>query len=277
MISRFKRSWYLFQSSLYVLNKDRELLIFPLISGIITITVVASFIVPFIWATSSGGDFNVTSTSWLSYVVIFLFYLLSYFITYFFNTAIVSCAIYRMKGGDPDLRGGFRAALARVREIFGWALVSATVGIFLKHIQNNSNLAGKFIAAVAGIAWSVASYLVIPIIVMEKLGPIDALKESSKLVKKTWGEQVVGNIGFAIFFILILLPMFFIIPMLTLSDNVVWYLIGITVMVIYVTLVSLIHSTLLAIFQSALYLYAREDFVPDGYDRSVLRESVSKD
>src|SRR5690606_16808748 len=143
----------------------------------LTISVVASFIVPFIWAASSGGEYNFISTTWLSYVMIFLFYLLSYFITYFFNTAIISCAIYRMKGGDPDLRGGLRAAFARIREIFGWALVSATVGIFLKHVQNNSNLVGKLVAAVAGIAWSVASYLVIPIIVMERLGPIDALKE----------------------------------------------------------------------------------------------------
>lgn len=277
MISKFKRSWYLFQSSLYVLNKDRELLVFPLISGVITLTVVSSFIVPFVWATSSGSQLDTFTTSWFSYVMVFLFYLLSYFITYFFNTAIVSCAIYRMKGGDPDLRGGFRAAFARIREIFGWALVSATVGIFLKHLQSNSNTLGKIIVSIVGIAWSVASYLVIPIIVMERLGPIDALKESSKLVKKTWGEQVVGNIGFAVFFILILLPMFVIIPMLVLSDNVVWYLIGITVMVIYITLVSLVHSTLLAIFQSALYLYAREDVVPDGYDRSVLRESVIKD
>jgi hypothetical protein len=65
--------------------------------------------------------------------------------------------------------------------------------------------------------------------------------------------------------------------MLIAFDNVVWYFIGISVLVIYLTLVSLVHSTLLSIFQAALYLYAREDFVPEGYDRTVLRESVAKD
>jgi hypothetical protein len=156
-------------------------------------------------------------------------------------------------------------------------MVSATLGIVLKHIQSRTQGISIWIVAAAGIAWSVASYLVIPIMVMEKMGPLDALKESGRLVKRTWGEQVVGNIGFGVFFSLILLPMFVIFPMLVLVDNVVWYFIGISITVVYVTLVSLVHSTLLSIFQAALYLYAREDFVPDGYERSFLRESVAKD
>lgn len=276
MLSRFKRSWYLFRASLHVLNQDRELLVFPLLSGLATLTIIATFVIPLIWV-STETVAQSSGSGWFAYASLFAFYLVSYFITYYFNTAVVSCAIYRMKGGDPDLKGGFRAATARIRQILGWALISATVGIILKHIQSKSNSIGTLIASAAGIAWSVASYLVIPIMVMEKMGPLDALKESGQLVRKTWGEQVVGNIGFGVFFSLILLPMFVIIPMLVAFDNVVWYFIGISVLVIYTTLVSLVHSTLLSIFQAALYLYAREDYVPEGYDRTVLRESVAKD
>lgn len=276
MLSRFKRSWYLFRASLHVLNQDRELLVFPLLSGLATLTIIATFVIPLIWV-STETVAQSSGSGWFAYASLFAFYLVSYFITYYFNTAVVSCAIYRMKGGDPDLKGGFRAATARIRQILGWALISATVGIILKHIQSKSNSIGTLIASAAGIAWSVASYLVIPIMVMEKMGPLDALKESGQLVRKTWGEQVVGNIGFGVFFSLILLPMFVIIPMLVAFDNVVWYFIGISVLVIYITLVSLVHSTLLSIFQAALYLYAREDYVPEGYDRTVLRESVAKD
>jgi hypothetical protein len=276
MFSRFKRSWYLFRASLHVLNLDRELLVFPLLSGLATLTIIVTFVIPMIW-TSTETLVDSSGSDWIAVVSLFGFYLLSYFITYFFNTAVVSCAIYRMKGGDPDLKGGFRAATARIREILGWALISATVGIILKHVQSKSSSLGTLIAAIAGVAWSVASYLVVPIMVMESMGPLDAIKESGRLVRKTWGEQVVGNIGFGVFFSLILLPMFVIIPMLIAFDNVVWYFIGISVLVIYLTLVSLVHSTLLSIFQAALYLYAREDFVPEGYNRTVLRESVAKD
>jgi hypothetical protein len=276
MLTRFKRSWYLFRASLYVLNQDRELLVFPLLSGVATLTVIATFVIPLIWSTGdSMGD--ASFPNWFAYMGLFFFYLTSYFITYYFNTAVISCAIYRMKGGNPDLKGGFRAANARLKHLFGWAMVSATLGIVLKHIQSRTQGISIWIVAAAGIAWSVASYLVIPIMVMEKMGPLDALKESGRLVKRTWGEQVVGNIGFGVFFSLILLPMFVIFPMLVLVDNVVWYFIGISITVVYVTLVSLVHSTLLSIFQAALYLYAREDFVPDGYERSFLRESVAKD
>lgn len=276
MLSRFKRSWYLFRASLHVLNQDRELLVFPLLSGLATLTIIASFVLPLLWATSE----SVVDSSFSGltvYAGLFVFYLASYTITYYFNTAVVSCAIYRMKGGNPDLKGGFRAATAHIKHIIGWAMVSAVVGVILKHIQSKNNFLSSMVASIAGVAWSVASYLVIPIMVMEKMGPIDALKESGRLVRKTWGEQVVGNIGFGVFFSLILLPMFVIIPMLVAYDNVIWYFMGVSVLVIYITLVSLIHSTLLSIFQAALYLYAREDFVPDGYDRSVLRESVAKD
>lgn len=105
-----------------------------------------------------------------------------------------------MQGGDPDVKGSFRAASARFKQILGWALVAATVGLLLKMIQYRASVVGKFVIGLVGITWSVATYLIIPVIVMEKVGPLDALKESGRLVKKTWGEQVSGNIVFGFFF-----------------------------------------------------------------------------
>lgn len=279
MFATIKRSYYLFRGSLHVLNLDRELLLFPLISGILTMLVMATFMLPIIYALTALNEMNPMDgiTEGVGYVILFFFYLVTYTITYYFNTAVVSCAIYRMKGGDPDVKGGFRAASSRFKEILGWALVSATVGLLLKFIQDKSKGVGKFIVGLIGISWSVATYLVIPVIVMERVGPFDALKESGRLVKKTWGEQVTGNIGFGFFFFLILLPLFFIMPMFMIVESQLAIIIGIAVVVIYVALVSLVQSTLTAIFQAALYLYAKEDFVPEGYSRSLLSDSLSKD
>jgi hypothetical protein len=279
MFATIKRSYYLFRGSLHVLNLDRELLLFPLISGILTMLVMATFVLPIIYALTALNEMNPMDgiTEGVGYVILFFFYLVTYAITYYFNTAVVSCAIYRMKGGDPDVKGGFRAASSRFKEILGWALVSATVGLLLKFIQDKSKGLGKFIVGLIGISWSVATYLVIPVIVMERVGPLDALKESGRLVKKTWGEQVAGNIGFGFFFFLILLPLFIIIPMFVVVESQVALIIGIAVIVIYIALVSLVQSTLTAIYQAALYLYAKEDFVPEGYSRSLLRDSLAKD
>jgi hypothetical protein len=279
MFATIKRSYYLFRGSLHVLNLDRELLLFPLISGLLTLVVMATFILPILFALTVLNEANPMDgiTEGVGYVILFFFYLVTYAITYYFNTAVVSCAIYRMKGGDPDVKGGFRAATARFKEILGWALVSATVGLALKFFQDRAGVVGKFVIGLIGITWSVATYLVIPVIVMDRVGPLDALKESGRLVKKTWGEQVSGNIGFGFFFFLILLPVFFIMPMFVVFESQLAIIIGITVMVIYITLISLVQSTLTAIFQAALYLYAKEDFVPEGYSRSLLRDSLAKD
>jgi hypothetical protein len=279
MFATIKRSYYLFRGSLHVLNLDRELLLFPLISGLLTLVVMATFILPILFALTVLNEANPMDgiTEGVGYVILFFFYLVTYAITYYFNTAVVSCAIYRMKGGDPDVKGGFRAATARFKEILGWALVSATVGLALKFFQDRAGVVGKFVIGLIGITWSVATYLVIPVIVMDRVGPLDALKESGRLVKKTWGEQVSGNIGFGFFFFLILLPVFFIMPMFVVFESQLAIIIGITVIVIYITLISLVQSTLTAIFQAALYLYAKEDFVPEGYSRSLLRDSLAKD
>lgn len=275
MFDTIRRSWYLFRGSLHVLNQDRELLVFPLISGILTFGIIATFVLPIIWTVESFGEEWIDGVSeTAAYSLLFVFYFISYSITYYFNAAIVSCAIYRMKGGNPDLKGGIRAASARFKEILAWALVSSTVGLILKMIQNKSNTVGKIAAGLVGVAWSVASYLVIPILVMEKKGPLDAIKASSALVKKTWGEQVAGNIGFGMFFTLILLPIFVMIPILAMTQNTVVILIMVSALVLYVALVALVQSTLTAIYQAALYLYAREDYVPEGFSRALLHDSV---
>lgn len=276
MFRRIKTSYYLFRGSLYVLNKDRELLVFPLLSGLLTIAIIATFVLPIIWAgTSLGGNWEEGVSEVFAYGILFVFYFISFSITYYFNTAIISCAIYRMKGGDPDLKGGFRAANTKVIHILAWALVSSTVGLILRFVQEKSGLLGKIAAGFVGVAWSVASYFVIPIMIMEKKGPIEALKESGLLVKKTWGEQVAGNLGMGFVFTLILLPAFIILPIIFMAQNEAFAVIGISAFVIYLVLVILLQSTLSVIYQAALYLYAREGYVPEGYSRGLLQESIT--
>jgi hypothetical protein len=258
-----------------VLNMDRELLIFPLLSGISTLVIIASFVMPVLWS-GSGNIFNSmgNSSETTIYVVMFLFYFVTYSITYFFNTAVISCAIYRMKGGDPDVAGGFRAAWSNIMPILGWALLSATIGMVLRFIQNKSNLLGKIVVGIIGVAWSVASYLVIPVIIMEKKGPIDALKVSGSLVKSTWGEQIAGNLGIGFAMVLVMIPAFILIPLFALSSSQTVLMTGFSLFFVYVILISLVQSTLTSIYQAALYLYAREDYVPEGYSRRLMQQSI---
>lgn len=277
MFTRIRRSWYLFRGSLHVLNQDRELLIFPLLSGLATLLIVASFVMPVIWSgNQSAPPMFESMPETALYVVLFMFYFITYSITYFFNTAVISCAIYRMKGGDPDVAGGFRAAWTHILPVLGWAFISATVGMVLRFIQERSNLLGKIIIGFIGVAWSVATYLVIPVIIMENKGPIEALKASGSMVKNTWGEQVVGNIGIGIAMFLVMIPAIILLFVISATSSETIIMMGVSVFFVYIVLVSLVQSTLTSIFQAALYLYAREDYIPEGYSRNLMQQSIQK-
>ena len=119
---------------------------------------------------------NFLSIQWqpspgLLFGAFFVFCLVNYFVIVFFNTALVGAATIRLQGGDPTLRDGLQLAWARKWVIFQWALLAATVGMILRMIEGRSSLTGKLIAGLIGLAWTLASFLVVPILSFEELGP----------------------------------------------------------------------------------------------------------
>ena len=205
---------------------------------------------------------------------------MNYFIVIFFNSAVVACAILRMRGGEPTLSTGINAALSRLPQIVGWALVSATVGMILRMLEDSArkrgSWVGQIVAGLLGMAWSVMTFLVVPILVVEKKGPFEAVKESAALLKKTWGEQFVGGFGFGLVFLLLALggivPIvlgFLMLPRMPLG------VLLIAVGMIYVIGLGLVQSTLQTIFQAAVYLYARDGRAPQGFDEATLGSAMA--
>ncbi|HES59462.1 MAG TPA: hypothetical protein ENO18_03435, partial [Caldithrix sp.] len=197
-MGKLSNSWELMKASWKILMLDKEMLLFPLFSGIASILVMFSFAAPLFFF-DDGALFNdmVSSENQLvQYVVVFLFYFCNYFVVIFFNSAVIICATIRMNGGDPTVKDGIRLALKRLPLIIRWALVASGVGMLLRIIEERAGLLGRIIAGVLGFAWTVTSFLVIPVMVVDKRGPIDALKESAHLLRKTWGEQLITNFSF---------------------------------------------------------------------------------
>ena len=276
-MGKLSYTWSLMGASWHVLREDKEILIFPLMSGICCLLLLASFAIPIL----ASGNWEIpdeealTEQGIMYYGPLFLFYLCNYFIIVFFNSAIIACATIRMQGGDPTVGDGFRAALARLHLIFGWALVSATVGLILRIIEDRSKTAGRIVAGLLGMAWTVVSFLVVPILVVEKKGPLQALKESTILLKETWGEQLVGNFSFGLIFFLLGIPGYILIALGIFSGSVVAIVICTILAVIYLIVIALIQSALQAIFQAAVYLYARDGGAPAGFDQGLLADSMT--
>ena len=135
-------------------------------------------------------------------VFAFVFYLVQYFIIFFFNSALVGAAMIRLDGGDPTVRDGLRIAELAHRADIGYAAIAATVGLILRLIEERLGLIGRWIAGLLGIAFTIATFLTVPILVSRDVGPIEAVKESATLLKKTWGENIIGNAGMGVVFFL---------------------------------------------------------------------------
>ncbi|HST06441.1 MAG TPA: DUF6159 family protein [Chloroflexia bacterium] len=280
MFSTFSRSWELVKQSFNVLKSDRELLLFPLISmiGVILVTIV--FSIPLFFSgllqNVTEGDSGSSSASILGYVLLFLFYLVMYTIIIYSNVALVGAAMIRLKGGNPSISDGLKVANSKLGRILGYAAISATVGVVLSAIRNKNNLLGSILAGVINFAWSVLTFLVVPVLVVEDIGPVDAIKRSGTLLKKTWGEQIVANGGIGVVFGLIGFLLILIIggPLLALgisSQSFVLIAFAIVAMILIGAVIGLISSALTGIFQAALYNYATTGEVNRAFDPALLQ------
>ena len=200
MFERLSRSWGLVKASASVLQQDKELLLFPLISMGALVLVVASFAAPvfglgILDGISGGGDERVSAGL---YVVGFLFYFSQYFVIFFFNAALVGAAMIRLDGGNPTLGDGLRIATSKIGAIAGYALIAATVGMILRAIQERVGFIGKIIVGMLGVGWTVATYLVVPVLVARDVGPIDAIKESATFSRTPGARMSSGKPGWAL-------------------------------------------------------------------------------
>jgi hypothetical protein len=279
MFDRISNGWSLAKQSWEVLKLDKELLLFPLVSGIACLMVLASFAVP-LYGTgyyetvmNEGADGAQNPIAW---VILFAFYFVNYFVIVFFNTALIACAIIRFRGGDPTVADGLRAAGNRLPQIAAWALVSATVGIILRAIESRSERAGQFATALLGGAWSIATYFVVPVLVVEKVDPITAVKRSFAVLRKTWGEALSANFGIGLFtflgMLLALAPL--ILGFMALANGMTAVgVAGIVCGILGMITVSLVSSALNSILLGALYLYAADGEVPQQFDGGILRDA----
>jgi hypothetical protein len=278
MSSRFSRSWSLMKASGTVLKQDKELMVFPLLSVISTVLVAATFIVPLI-ASGAMDRLGDESESQVGLAVIaFLFYLSQYFVIFFFNAALVGAAMIRLDGGDPTVADGLRIARAKALPILGYAAIAATIGLILRAIEERAGFVGRWIAGLFGVAFTVATFLAVPILVTRDVGPVSAVKESAALLKKTWGENIIGNAGLGFAFFLIYLAIFTVGAALayfalTLTKSGTLALVVAGIGVIAVVCLALFHTALQGVYSAALYRYASTGEGGAYFDDSLLNEA----
>ena len=198
-------SWEIAKRSWAVLRADKTLAWFPVLSALGSLAVIAAlgglFLAAGIDDTSSG-----TSLQPMGYVLIVIAYLALAMVQTYFLAGLVAGADRRLRGQDSTLRGALEIANSRLHRLLPWAVVTATVTMILQAIEERFGLIGTIVARLLGLAWTLVTFLVVPILVLEDLGVGDALKRSKDLFKKTWGENVIGQFGLGFIGFLLALP-----------------------------------------------------------------------
>jgi hypothetical protein len=272
MFEKFSRSWELVKASAGVLRSDKELMLFPLISGAATLVVMATFLIPVFALRIFEQGIGVGGV-----VLGFLFYFCQYSVIIFFNCALVGAAMIRLDGGDPSLRDGFDAAKSRLPSILGYAAIAATVGVILQGLKNkDNNFIVRLIGSGLGAAWTLATFLVVPVLVSRDIGPIDALKESVALLRRTWGENAIGNVGIGAAFGLITFLFLLVGAGLTFAAYHVSLPLAIGIGVVFllgVLLLGIYQAALSGVYSAALYRYAVSHEAPAAFRGAMLEDA----
>lgn len=286
MFAKFGRSWELFKQSFAVLRSDKTLVVLPILSTISALLVLATFAIPLAlsvdWAAfqnaHDGKDIQEHLQPW-HYVVLFLFYFANFFVITFFNSALVACAIAKFKGEPSSVSDGLKLAVNRLPQIFAWSAVAATVGVALQAIQDRLGFVGKIIINLIGMVWTIATFFVVPVLVVEKVGPIAAVKRSVDILKKTWGETLISNLGLgAVGGVFTLVGVVLLVGAIAVSIALETVWVAVIVGVLFLVgmfALALITSTLKGILLAATYQYAATGAVPSGFDANLLQNAFS--
>ena len=299
-MNRFERSWSLFKSSLNVILRNKELLIFPIFISAATLVIFLFFFAPAVlWPTgfsyfsaehwhaladkyfrSFGTEKNPHfSLSPFAGAYIAFLYFVSMFVATFFNVAFYNEILEALNGQPVSLARGLRFACSRWKAILMWALFAGLIGLIIKVIEQRFEIVGRIIARLIGVAWSIASVFVIPVIVREEstMNPIVMLKKSATTLSNAWGEGLIGYIGIGAVNTIVFISSVAVIMVagfLSAQLHNFW-LFGLVLAGWFVAMViwSYLMNVASLVYKGALYLYAAEGVISEPYDQDMLNSA----
>lgn len=248
--TRLSNGWAIAMNSFAVLKENRQLIIFPILSGISMVLVIGSFVTIVLAASGWDGQVIEEQNQVVRYSIVFAYYLVNYTVIIFFNTALVHCTHLYFTGREVTVRKGLQFSLSRMGAILSWSVFAATVGTLLRVLQDNLGRIGKFVTGLIGIVWTVSTFFAVPVIAYENLGPLATFKRSATLVKEKWGEGLGATFSFGILQFLGIL-------LLTIPAFIIGYFIhpiaGIVVFALGVFTILVVIDAAKVIFISAIY------------------------
>jgi Family of unknown function (DUF6159) len=270
-MAKFLRSWSLVKSSFRLLRHDRKLLVLPLVSLITIGLSGAAWLVtvwsvhPLVQTRTVFDGFGMKEKTGLSLtpltiaMLAFGFAVLT-FVSMFFNAALIYGANQRLSGQEPTLRSSLRGAGKHVGPIALWALFSATIVVVARGAAQRAGLLGRIVISIVGTLWAVATFFVLPILIIEGASVNEAFDRSKSMVRRTWGEQVIGNAAISYLFGPVMLITMIIVGLGAIFVS-YWLLLLLPFVLLAVITLS---NAVSVVFSTVLYHFANSGFVPAG-------------
>jgi hypothetical protein len=216
---KLQRSWQLFVRSMLVIRDHPKLLIFPVVTGLLTLGIAVFFLAPAALVVAAphwieGGRIRALADSIgvarvkhgnafnfqimpLGGMLLAVLYLVNMFLATLNSVAFNSEILEALSGRAVSIRHGFAVALSRWKAVLFWSLLAGAVGLVIRKLEEKFSFIGKLVLGWIGLAWSVASIFAIPVLVREPslVNPFRVLGRSAETIKRTWGEMLSGFIG----------------------------------------------------------------------------------
>ena len=263
-MQRMRNSWELGKISWTVLRSDKTLALFPVLSAIASLVIFGVFaaLVGLTGVDTTKGNESLQA---MGYVFIGVGYVALAFVTTYFQAGLVSGANEVLNGRSATVGESLAAANAKLHRILPWALASATVSIAISAIEELAGFVGVIVSRLLGAAWAVVTFLTIPVIVLEDLGPWNALKRSGTLLKQTWGENLAAQMGFGFLGMFAALPGIALIAGGIATGSLVVAIALGAVGAVWLITVMVVLSAMSGIFRTALYRFAVDGTAPPAF------------
>lgn len=271
---RIKTGWRIFTHCIHLLNGNRYLLRYYLMTWALVIALNAVFIA-FFWIVNP--DFYASDTSW--YLIGFGMYLIIYCVINFYAAALARNILDIYEGQRKPYAEYTRAARAKFWPIFIYSLLSALIGILLEYVIERLGWVGRIISWLIGTAWSVATMFTLPVIMDSDSSAPSAIKQSWGLLKKTWGPGITAKVSAAVPITLLQIAHVFVcFALLWPAVAIGWF--AVLVLLLWYLFVSItlavIGSYASNFINAALYYYATKGEVPPSFDAEMLNQILVK-
>lgn len=269
IVRRINRSIVLFRVSLGVLREHRSLIAFPMVSLLATLVVVAGFIGPVFGLLAHAGNPGPVGD-----VILACGYVALSCVTVFCNAALIHSANVALSGGTPSFRDGFDAAASRKGAVLAWGAFSGTVSLLLRAAEQRLGPLGRIFAALGGLAWNMVAFIVLPVIVLDGISPQAAVRRSTELLRRTWGQQLGAIVGIGFGAFLLWAPSVVLFIVLASAGGTAGALAGLVVCGVWLLTLGVLAGALTGVYQTALYRFAADGVPPAAFAGADLQNAI---